>query len=250
MPPAYDAAYYRREIGVDEMRRFSTHWWAARYYALVSRRVLRRSGGRRVLDIGCAHGWTLAWLEDEFETYGVDLSEYAIGRAREIASRSQLRVHDVTAGLPADLPALDLVLMKYVLEHLPDPGATLRQVAAGIAPGGALLFAVPNTASPGRRMKGPQWFAALDPTHCSLLAPDEWTRLARAAGLIVERTWGDGLWDAPYVRGVPRLLQHAVFAGPTIAEVLVGGRFLPARWGENLLVLARKPRAGAAQAAP
>jgi SAM-dependent methyltransferase len=130
--------------------------------------------------------------------------------------------------------------MKYVLEHLPDPGAALARVADLVAPGGALLFSVPNTESPGRRLKGERWFAYQDRTHVSLLDPSTWRRLAADAGLVLEREWSDGLWDVPYVRGVPAWLQLPVFAAPAIAEVLVGGTFLPVGWGENLLVLARR----------
>jgi SAM-dependent methyltransferase len=245
-PPPFDESYYRQEFGLDQLRRFNMHWWAVRYYALLCRRLLRRGGGRRFLDVGCvgcAHGYTLAWLEDEFETYGMDLSEYAIGRSREVAPRSRTRVHDVTTGFPPDLADVrfDLVLMKYVLEHLPDPGAVLREVAAHLAPGGALLFSVPNTRSPGVHLKGERWFGYLDRTHCSLLDPPEWLRLTHTAGFDIERTWSDGLWDVPYVRGLPNLLQRLLFSGPTMAEVLVGGTFLPVSWGENLLVVARKP---------
>jgi SAM-dependent methyltransferase len=241
--PVYDRAYYLREPGVDDVRRFGTHWWAVRYYATVVRRLLRRSGGRRFLDVGCAHGYTLARLEREFDTFGIDLSPYAIARARAIAPASWTAVHDVTAGFPADLDGVDfdVVLMKYVLEHLREPGETIRYVAGRLAPGGALFFSVPNTRSPGLRMKGARWFANLDATHCSLLAPDEWIALAEDAGLVVERAWSDGLWDVPYVARVPAPLQRAVFSGPAIAEILVGGTFLPVGWGENLLVVARRP---------
>jgi 2-polyprenyl-3-methyl-5-hydroxy-6-metoxy-1,4-benzoquinol methylase len=241
----YDEAYYREEFGVDRIRRFDMHWWAVRYYALVCRRLLRRQRGRTFLDIGCAHGYTLARLENEFDTYGMDVSAYAIGRARDIAPRSWTRVHDITSGFPEELAGVefDVVLLKHVLEHLPEPGAAIWRVADRLRAGGALLFSVPNTTSPGIRLKGARWFAYLDRTHCSLLAPSAWAALVREAGLVVERTWSDGLWDVPYVRGVPRLLQLPIFSGPTIAEVLVGGTFLPVRWGENLLVCARKPPA-------
>jgi SAM-dependent methyltransferase len=239
--PAYDEQYYQREFGLDQMHRFNMHWWAVRYYGLLCRRLLRATGGRRFLDIGCAHGYTLARLEHEFETWGIDVSEYAIGRAREIAPRSRVFVHDVISGMPDALRDVrfDLVLMKYVLEHIPDPGAVLRRVAGLLAPGGALLFSVPNTESPGRRIKGERWFGYQDRTHCSLLDPPTWRRLVTDAGLVVERDWSDGLWDVPYVRGLPALLQLPVFAVPALAEVLVGGSFLPVRWGENLLVVAR-----------
>ena len=96
--------------------------------------------------------------------------------------------------------------------------------------------------SPGRRLKGDQWFAYLDETHCSLLEPEEWLEAARQAGLTVERSFSDGLWDVPYIKGVPRLLQYGIFSIPTIVVVLFASTILPVSWGENLIVIARKDR--------
>ena len=66
--------------------------------------------------------------------------------------------------------------------------------------------------------------------------------MTRQAGLVVEHTWSDGLWDVPYVRGIPKLLQLPLFSIPTMLEILVGGKFLPVSWGENLLLIGRKVR--------
>ena len=235
--------YYRRVFGLDEMRRFNMHWWSARFYALMARRLLRRAGGRRILEIGCAHGYTLRWLEREFEAFGVDLSPYAVEKARAVAPRARVFAADVCGELPAEVAAggFDLVLAKYVLEHLPAPEKALAAARALLAPGGALLFAVPDTTSPGRRFKGDDWYALRDETHVSLLAPEEWLRRTRAAGFVVERTFSDGLWDVPYVKWLPRLAQYPLFSLPTIVSVLFARPWIPAGRGENLIVVARRP---------
>ncbi|MBI5441698.1 MAG: class I SAM-dependent methyltransferase [Deltaproteobacteria bacterium] len=236
--------YYQREFGLDELRRFNMHWWSVRFYGEMVGRWMARDGGRRFLDVGCAHGYTLAWLERRFETVGVDVSTYAVGRAREIAPRSRVFFGDFLGELPPEVSSggFDAILAKYVLEHLPDPALALRRLAALLAPGGFLLFSVPNTESPGQRRKGKQWFGYGDETHCSLLAPSEWLRLTAEAGLQVERTFSDGLWDVPYVSGVPKALQYVLFSLPCIATVLLARPLLPARWGENLIVKARRSR--------
>ncbi len=242
-PHHFDRDYYRHAYGLDRLRMFGIRWWSVRFYARLARRLLRRAGGRRLLEVGCAHGYTLAWLEGEFETWGIDVSEYAIGRAREEAPRSRVFVADLLGELPDGVAAggFDLVLAKYVLEHLPDPGRALERIAGLLAPGGALLYAVPDTTSPGRRLKGDRWYALLDETHVSLLDPPEWLALTERAGLAVERTFSDGLWDVPYVRFVPRIVQYGIFSLPTIVSVGLVAPILPAGWGENLVVVARKP---------
>ncbi len=244
-PPGsrFDQEYYRRAFGLDDLRRFNMHWWSVRFYALLARRLLRRGGGRRLLEVGCAHGYTLAWLEREFETVGIDVSEYAVGRARGNTKASKLYVADIESVLPGPVAAggYDLVLAKYVLEHLHDPGRALARIAGLLRPGGALLYSVPDTTSPGRRLKGERWFAITDPTHVSLLDPPRWLELTEGAGLTIERTFSDGLWDVPYVRRVPKVLQYAMFSIPTIATVLTARPLVPAGRGENLIVVARRP---------
>lgn len=235
--------YYQRTCGLDDMRRFSMHWWAVRFYAQLARGILRRNGGRRVLEIGCAHGYTLARLAPDYETWGADISAYAIERARTNTPNSRLFVADLEAGqLPPGLATerFDLVIAKYVFEHLHRPADALQRVAGLLAPGGYLLYSVPDTRSPGRRLKGERWFAYGDETHVSLLVPGAWLDLTRAAGLDVRRSFSDGLWDVPYLPRVPRLLQYGIFSLPTIVSVFFGWTFIPAGWGENLIVLAQK----------
>lgn len=242
--PSFGQEYYQRVFGLDDMRRFNMHWWSVRFYALLSRRLLHRCGGRRMLDVGCAHGYTLAWLERDFETVGIDISEYAIQRAREHAPRSKVFSGDIAGELPEDVSrgGFDLILAKYVLEHLPDPAEALRRLAGLLSPGGALLFSVPDTTSPGRKYKGDRWFGLLDETHVSLLDPPRWLTLTREAGLTIETCFSDGLWDVPYLARVPRLFQYALFSGPTILSVLFARPLIPAGRGENLIVVARKPK--------
>jgi SAM-dependent methyltransferase len=214
-----------------------------RFYALLVQRWMGRRGGRRFLDVGCAHGYTLARLEGRYETVGIDLSEYAIERSREIAPRSKVFRADLLGELPAEVArgGFDAILAKYVLEHIPDPAAALERLRGLLAPGGFLLYSVPNTESPGRRLKGESWFGFGDETHCSLLPPGDWRRLTREAGLVAEAEFSDGLWDVPYLKRLPALLQYPLFSVPCIATVLLARPLLPASWGENLIVRARRP---------
>jgi SAM-dependent methyltransferase len=99
----YGKDYYSREFGLDELRRFNMHWWSVRYYAKLADRLLRQRSGRRVFELGCAHGYTLSWLESKYETYGIDLSDYAIERSKTIAPRSKTFAADIAAPLPSEI---------------------------------------------------------------------------------------------------------------------------------------------------
>ena len=243
--PRYGRDYYQKAFGLDDLRPLSIHWWSVTFYARLARRLLRRAGGRRFLDVGCAHGYTLARLEREFDCWGIDLSEYAVSRARENAPHSRIFVGDITGKLPEEIDAggFDVILAKYVLEHLPRPDEALARLYRLLAPGGALLYSVPEMRSPSRKRRGDQWYALLDETHVSLLEAGQWLELTRAAGFVVERAFADGVWDLPWYPRVPLPLQYALLALPTMATVALARPLIPAGRGENLLVIAR--RAGA-----
>lgn len=240
---AYDEQYFKETYGCDGLRRFGMHWWAVRWYASIVRHCMRSIRGRRLLEIGCGHGFMLARLENEFQTYGVDISRYAIDRVADFAPNSICAVADIEEALPGHLDAgsFDMVVAKYVFEHLQDPPAAMARVVKLLRPGGLLFFSVPNTESLGARRKGADWYARQDPTHCSLLAPDRWLQIVADTGLELSSESADGYWDLPYFRSLPVWLQFPIFIGPTALSCLTGFAILPARCGENLLIFARKP---------
>jgi hypothetical protein len=68
------------------------------------------------------------------------------------------------------------------------------------------------------------------------------------AGFRVRRTFGDGMWDVPYIRIVPSILQLPVFGLPAIIQTLTCVPMIPVRYSESLIAIAEKPRSGRAAA--
>jgi len=242
-PERFGAEYFRQHYGVTECRRFSQTWWSVRLYAGIARRLLRRVRGRRMLEVGCGYGFVLARLEEEYETYGVDVSAHAVEQCRHRAPLSRCSVADIEQGLPEHIArgTFDLVLARYVLEHLREPQRVMRELATLLRPGGLFFYSVPNTESLGARWKGADWYALKDPTHCSLLAPETWLELTRAAGLTLQREFSDGYWDVPYIRWLPRWAQFPFFIAPSALQCILARPVLPARCGENVIVIAQRP---------
>ncbi len=226
----YDEQFYSRYKG-----RFNQYWWARRFYANLVKRY--RSSGR-LLEIGCGLGHVLMRLEDRFETYGIDVSEYAIQQARTNTSRSVLRVAPAEA--VGSLPGpFDVIVAFHVLEHLVDPGAVLEAIGQATRPGGLLIAATPNPEAPFANRKGERWYG-MEPTHISLKAPDRWIQLTERAGYRVRRAFGDGLWDVPYVPFIPAPLQLPIFGLPGAIQTVSGVPFIPVSLGESLILVAER----------
>jgi len=105
--------------------------------------------GLRLLDIGCGGGLLsepMARLG--FEVTGVDAAERNVGVARTHAEAVGVAVDyrctTAEALLEAGAAPFDLVLNMEVIEHVPDPGAYLRDTARLIAPGGLMILATLN----------------------------------------------------------------------------------------------------------
>ncbi len=98
--------------------------------------------GRRLLEVGCAHGFLLDHLRScGWEVEGVEVSPLASAYARD---RFGLSVHGGTVE-EARLRegSFDAVLLLDVLEHLHRPFDTLRRIAGLLRPGGILVTQCP-----------------------------------------------------------------------------------------------------------
>lgn len=233
----YEEAYYQARY---DFRPTSMYWWSTRYYArLVLKHAPRRQ--TRLLEIGYGMGHLLGMLESHFETTGVDISAYANQEAPKNAPASRFVSGDIAAGLDFPDGHFGVIVAKHIFEHVPDPRLALAECARLLEPGGLLLYGTPNPTSVGAGWKGKRWVGWSDPSHVSVLPPAQWLRLTTEAGFTVKRAFGDGLWDVPYVRGLPVGVQRAFFGLPAFVQVLTVGTWMPIRLGESLLVIAYAP---------
>jgi SAM-dependent methyltransferase len=138
------------------------------------RRLRSLEPGARVLEIGAGDGRFVARMREA----GLD----ARGAEPSPAARSRARTHGVelVAEASADPHSQDAVVLWHVLEHLPDPSATLEQARSWLRAGGLLLVAVPNLDSVQAAIGGDRWFHQDVPRHRTHLT-------ARGLRLLLER---------------------------------------------------------------
>ncbi len=102
--------------------------------------------GKRVLEIGCGNGLSLAWLAERgaAELWGTDLSEKQLDIARQILADRGITARlipgamEAEVGLPED--HFDLIVSIYALGWTTDLPATLRLVARYLKVGGVFVF--------------------------------------------------------------------------------------------------------------
>ncbi|NDJ84801.1 MAG: class I SAM-dependent methyltransferase [Chloroflexi bacterium] len=237
----YGQQYFERYNYADrELGRFSMYWFARRFYAALIRRYAPAKG-TRLLEMGCGLGHLLGLLQDDFECTGIDIAEYSIAQTRRNAPRASAMAMSADALDSFEDGAFSVVVALHLVEHLPDPAYTLREVNRILQPGGLWLFATPNPDYGLRRFKDRETDAiGKDPTHINVHPPAQWAAWAEASGFKMLRHFGDGLWDVPYFPVIPKSLQFAVLGVPALFQVMTRTTWTPLAFGVNQIGIARK----------
>ncbi len=153
--------------------------------------------GIRALDVGCGGGILSESLARAgASVLGIDLAAEVINVAKLHALESGVQLEYAVIGaeeLALKQPgAFDLVTCMELLEHVPDPGATLAALAAAVKPGGDVIVSTLNRkpAAFAVAIVGAEYVANILPrgTHeyLKFIRPAELARWARAAGLVIK----------------------------------------------------------------
>jgi SAM-dependent methyltransferase len=142
--------------------------------------------GSPVLDVGCGNGQRLAELErcGLSALFGVEPTVGAAEVARR-STRAQIFMGVLEEAHYAD-GAFGLVIMNQVLEHVPSPTATLREIHRILVPGGRLYLTVPNFGSFEASLCGPQWAGLRLPEHLHHFTSAPLRTMLERAGFRIE----------------------------------------------------------------
>lgn len=186
---------YRRSghYTTDPERHFARRAPVFRQVAALVEKLHPAGDPRPVVELGCGWGGLgLELRERGIPWLGLELAADAVAYARG-------RGLEVVRGELADLPsvAARTYALVAVLEHLPAPESTLREIRTRLPPDGAIVLQVPTAGiprvvgrllsrlRPGRRL--PEFFGSLAaPWHLWLPSPAGLRALAERVGLVVE----------------------------------------------------------------
>jgi 2-polyprenyl-3-methyl-5-hydroxy-6-metoxy-1,4-benzoquinol methylase len=199
-----------------------------------------RAGGR-VLDVGCGSGGYLAFLSGlGWRCDGVETGEKSRTYARTVLGLDVRNGPLESCRYPD--ASFDVVTLWHVIEHLPDPAGTLREIRRILKPDGQLYLRTPNVQSWEAVWFRGHWYGLDPPRHLCLFSPETLERALRESGFSVTRMNNNyhvvdcsrsvlyGLRTRA-LDGPARLLAATMFAWEGLLTVLMPVRRLLGRGG-------------------
>lgn len=230
----YDVEYFRKtrnNVGL-LLKTMRPLWW--RWLKII--RKYKSSGC--LLDVGCGEGYFLQYAERNYDTYGIDVSEYCIREAMRKTNKTKLSVNSIKQ-IDYKNETFDIITCFDVLEHLEYPETTIKKIGYILKSGGLFVIRVPNLSSLGCDLKKEGWFGYVDKTHLSLLSNQEWFSLLNENDFKIIEVFYDGLWDTPYIKIVPKFIQNIFIKLPSLGLFILGIKY-PMKLGENLCIISRR----------
>lgn len=161
----------------------------------------------RLLDVGCGSGAFLARMRElGWQVWGSEADPEAARSARARLGDEAVHAGPLETLVRPD-GGFDAITLSHVIEHLPDPEASLRSCHALLRPDGWLVVATPNTASLGRHRFGRDWLHWDPPRHLQLFDATTLERIAQRSGFRT-RVLHTPSSSAHFVYRAGRLLQR------------------------------------------
>lgn len=173
----------------------------------------------KVLDIGCAYGYLLKEFEQmAFETYGIDISNFALKKAEKICQAKLLKVDVSLEKIPLKSNSIDIVLQMFLLEHLQNYYHCLKETHRVLKKSGLLFIYLPTIK---------RWFG--DKTHLNIFTPESLKVVLKKMGFKIVKLGEEG---GPFMN--PLGVLKLIFKGNTYFN------FVPGKSGEFICCYAKK----------
>jgi SAM-dependent methyltransferase len=159
----------------------------------------------KILDVGCGNGNHLEWFKSHgWEVYGVEINE----EASNICRRKGIKIHN---GILQDAnfcdDFFDVVSLVQVLEHMPDPSESIKEISRILKPKGILLIGVPNFGCYDRKLFKKDWIPLEVPRHLYHFELKSLTCLLNNHGFDIQEIKAKGF----YLFGIKNFLKGSPF---------------------------------------
>ena len=197
-------------------------------FDLFYRRIVKRVGYGKVLDVGCGQGYLLSGVKSECSyLYGIDRQKPAVKAAQNWIEEGNFCLADASK-IPFKSNTFDYLICTEVLEHIKGDDV-MKECYRVLKPNGVVLFTVPNGKGPGGK---------INPTHIRLFTFKSIVNLLKETGFDIVYGQKFGL----YITFVSPLLELLLRASGR--RLSLNGCFdieVPEFLATNFLIECRKP---------
>jgi len=155
-------------------------------YDIEIREIERYRKKGKILDVGCGGGYFLNRMGSQWEKTGTELNPVAADNARKKFGIT-VRVGNFPE-LDFGEEQYDVVHMRGVIEHFPDPFAYLMKAFTLLKVGGYLVINTPNIESLCARLYKGQFNLVTPKYHIYYFSPQTLSAMVTKAGFTVKRT--------------------------------------------------------------
>lgn len=150
-----------------------------------------------LLDVGCSRGYFIASAQRQsWDSCGTDIASDDVAHARDILKQNALFGDLRTLSFPDEY--FDVVTLFDTLEHLREPGATLKEINRILRKGGLLYVETPNFDSLPKMIWGRGW-SVFFPWHFYYFTPQSLRAAVESRGFLARSLFAWGV--LPFGRG-------------------------------------------------
>ena len=183
-PISYEQSYWATIVDPDGKKR---NRWEERDQHLddikQELQFINNSISGKILDVGCGLGYLLSGVNDNWDKYGVEISQYAASNASKYG---KIFCGDLLEA-NYENEYFDIIVMHHVIEHIEDPIKQIVEIFRVLKPGGIFIIATPDFDSACARRFGENYRLLHDKTHVSLFTNESMFRFLRDHDFIVNR---------------------------------------------------------------
>jgi 2-polyprenyl-3-methyl-5-hydroxy-6-metoxy-1,4-benzoquinol methylase len=183
----------------------------------------------RLLDVGCGLGFFISGVSEGWERHGQEVSKPCADHAAQYCSAFQGTLE--AAAYPESY--FDVVVSMSVVEHIPDPVPTIREMWRVLKPGGKLVLRTPNFDSGAARRFGANYRLLQTPGHVTLFSDMSLARLLHDVGFDVDHV------EYPFFE-----TRH--FTRENLVRLFDASKVSPPFYGNHMCFYATKPEGATA----